>query len=133
MFVDVVTWCFRVLRICVGVLHDVTVLATSRRSRVGTDSVDQRAPRRDLLTLPRDGNDGIDRRFGSALRFWRRRIVSRFALPLECQETFAGSLNAGCEAIASLGLCWHRHCAGCSTALETRVRGMRATAMSCDR
>jgi hypothetical protein len=69
MFVDVVTWCFRVLRICVGVLHDVTVLATSRRSRVGTDSVDQRAPRRDLLTLPRDGNDGIDRRFGSALRF----------------------------------------------------------------
>jgi hypothetical protein len=27
MFDDVVTWCFRVLRICVGVLRDVTVLA----------------------------------------------------------------------------------------------------------
>jgi hypothetical protein len=27
MLVDVVTWCFRVLRICLRVLRDVTVLA----------------------------------------------------------------------------------------------------------
>jgi hypothetical protein len=46
MFFDVVTRCLRVLRICVGVLRDVTVLETSRRSREGDSAafVDQVAP-----------------------------------------------------------------------------------------
>jgi hypothetical protein len=48
-----------------------------RRPRDGADSVGQLPRGQYLLTLPRngDGNEGINRRFGSALRSRGRRIV----------------------------------------------------------
>jgi hypothetical protein len=72
LFIHCVTWCVRVQAICVDVLRDVTVLATSRRSRVGHATAETASvccTRAVCAYAPRSGNEGINRKFDAREAF----------------------------------------------------------------